>query len=351
MKMSKIWFFIVPFLGILGLSFLLYMLPDGAAVGGGTENDPNYLNLLKERHLSIARLLSASGYILDAILMEDNFALNGQIKKVYQLEPDIVYLNITDPGHKIVGSLDSTLMNKDYKGPPKLKPLTNEPVLIQETETDNIKQLHYALPITMAGKKVAALYIGFKTNPALNLPGATVIKTKKSPLMLAIGSGFALVISILLMIFAGALKGRVLNQLVEEQEHLFSPKITSLKREEEELNNGIAALNRKKGNLQNDIAAAEMAVQGMKQEYETMKQQIASNPITQSLEKLKAAEGELLKKLEKLKLAENQLNKEIKVLKAQSEEVNTKLEADRQEEKALHDRLDLIKKKILRLEG
>jgi len=58
----------------------------------------------------------------------------------------------------------------------------------------------------------------------------------------------------------------------------------------------------------------------------------------------------LLKRLEKLKEEEQQLNKEISLITQKREEVRSALEAEKKEERTLHEKLDLIKKKILHLE-
>ena len=70
----------------------------------------------------------------------------------------------------------------------------------------------------------------------------------------------------------------------------------------------------------------------------------------QSVEKLKSAEIKLIKHLEELKEEESQLNTELSLLSQKREEVLNALENEKKEERTLHEKLDLIKKKILHLE-
>lgn len=348
--MSKSWFFLIPFLGVVILTFVVYSLPQGASAPSTGDGD-QYLSLVKDRYQSIAKMLASYDLVIDGILMEDQITLDAILAKIKKNESDLTYVNITNPGNDVIASLDTLLSGKKFTGQPGLKPLTNEPILIQETSASAVKQLHYSLPILSAGKKIANLYLGTKVN--LNLPTmrTTQVKTKKSPLTLGVGAAFAVVLSLIVLAMTGSFKSRVLDQLVEKQEHLFSPKIAALKKEEENLKSEVDKLDKQKNDLVTEITAAQMTVDNLKGEYETVRQQIEQNPVTQSIEKLKAVETEVLKRLEGLKSEHEHMSKEIEIEKVQYNEVLKTLEAERLEEKALHDRLDLIKKKILRLEG
>jgi F0F1-type ATP synthase membrane subunit b/b' len=309
------------------------------------------MTLVKERYKSVAGLLAAGDNVIDAVIMEDNFTLDAILAKLRTLEPDIIYLAVVDAKNKVVSSFDTVLVGKTFKAPAGHKVLGNEPILVGESNSGNIKQLHYALPIQSSGQKIAALYLTAKANPSLVLGQSAPIETKKSPLVLIVGGIFALLVGLITFAASGSMKGAILNKLVEEQQHLFSPKIAQLKKDQERTQDEIDELAKHKADLDTEVAAAQMTVVNAKKEYEAIMQQIAQHPITQSVEKLKAAEGELVRRLEAMKAELTKAAKDLETAKTEKETLVKSLDADRQEEKALHDRLDLIKKKILRLEG
>jgi len=350
--MSRFRFFIIPFLGILALTFVVYLLPQPVSKGsGGVPNDPGYMSLLKDRYKSVAQIVATSDNIIDAVIMKDNFTLNRVLGKVKQIESDVLYISIVDDDNTVLGSFDTLLVGKAYKGPAGLKMLGAEPILIQESSSGNIKQLNYAVPVLSSAKKIAALYLQAKATPSLVTTRSAPVNTAKSPLIVGVGAVFALLVSFVMVAVAGSMKEAVLDKLVSEQQHLFSPKIAQLKKDEEQLETDIDNLEKRKSDLDTEAAAAQMTVVNAKKEYETVMQQIAQHPITKSVEKLKAAEADLIKRLEQMKAEGGKAGKELELVKTQHETTRKSLESDRQEEKALHDRLDLIKKKILRLEG
>jgi len=206
--MNRFQFFIIPFLGMVILTIIVYWLPQIAPGSGPKiDNNPNYYTLIKDRYRSIAQILASSDQIIDAIVMEDNFSLNAFLKKIGNLEPDLLYINITDPANNIVGSLDTMSIGEKYKRPTNLKPLTNEPILIQESSSNNMKQLHYALPVLSSGQKIASLYLGAKASVSLALAQTEPVKVPKSRLVLVVGLAFAVIVSLLMVAVAGAIKG------------------------------------------------------------------------------------------------------------------------------------------------
>ncbi len=350
--MSKFRFFIIPFLGILALTCVIYLLPQpGPKGGGGVANDAGQLTLIKDRYRSITQIVAASDNLIDAVIMEDNFTLNRVLAQIKRIESDVLYASVVGKDNTILGSLDTLLAGKAYKAPAGLKTLGDEPFLIQESASGNIKQLHFAVPVVSSGKKIAALYLQAKAAPPLATTRSAPVNAPKSPLILGLGVVFAFMVSFVVVAVAGSMKGAVLDKLVNEQQHLFSPKIAQLKKEEEQLKTDVDNLIKRKSDLDTEAAAAQITVVNAKKEYEVVMQQIAQHPITQSVEKLKTAEADLIKRLEQMKAEGGKAAKELELAKAQHETIRKSLESERQEEKALHDRLDLIKKKILRLEG
>jgi len=192
--------------------------------------------------------------------------------------------------------------------------------------------------IDIGKMKVGALYFG--ANPRMS---AVQLPSDVNPLAIIVGIVFAIIAFFVTLVSGRRIRTKLIDEMNRHQEEMFSPKIESLKKAQNEAQNRLNEVN-------DQIKNAELEMQRFSEEYELQKREAESNPLVQSVEKLKAAEVNLIKRLDDLKEEEAQLNTEISLLSQKREEVLSALEVEKKEERTLHEKLDLIKKKILHLE-
>lgn len=327
--MSKVTFAIIPLILIILLSAFFFVSPKFF-----TQETAGSGEMLKEiivkRFMNIGNLIAHATFVEDAIIMEEVANLSEIINQFCRDEPEVSFIHFTDGKNKVIASSDSTIVGKTYSS----TLLKSGSSVVRAT--NGLYEGGFSIKI---GKtKVGALYFGAK-------PKVPVIKVSASPnpIILAVGIIVGIIAFIIMFAMQRGLETKIVEDINKRQEEVFSPKIESLRKEQEQGQREVDTLNDK-------IVEATKNLQQLSEDYEAKKKEIEANPVMQSIEKLKTAESELLKRLEKLKGEEHKLNKEVSLLSQKREEVRSALEAEKKEESTLHEKLDLIKKKILHLE-
>ncbi|OGC41792.1 hypothetical protein A2Y85_06140 [candidate division WOR-3 bacterium RBG_13_43_14] len=327
--MSKAGAAIVAFIIVMIVSVVFFMSPrflPTAATG-----DQNIAkDFMVKRFTNVGNLIAHATFVEDAVIMEGAANLNEIIQRFRRDEPEITYIHFTDGKGMVIASSDQNLMGKSFNS----TLLKSSSAAVKE----NNGLYECGFTILVGKTRVGALYFG--ANPVI--PEIKVIPSS-SPLVLAIGAVFGIIAFIVILSMQRNVEGRIVEDINRRQEEVFSPKIDSLKKEQNSQQKTLVDLNQKVNEAQGNLEKVNV-------EYQKRKKEIESNPVVQSIEKLKVQESEMLKRLEKIKAEEQRLTGEISLLSQKREEIKSALEAEKKEESALHEKLDLIKKKILHLE-
>jgi hypothetical protein len=320
--MSKITAPLIASILIILLSVLFYLSPKFFAkeTAGGEE-------ALKEitikRFIGVGNSIAHAAFIEDAIIMGNKAQLNEIITNLCQDEPEMTFIHFTDSKNKVIASSNDDIVDKTYES----DILASGTSIVKER--NGIYEGGFSVQI--GKKQVGAFY--FEAKPKMS---AITVSDAKNPIILGVGIIIALFAFIITFSTSKNLEKKLVKEINKRQEEVYAPKIEELKKQQDdaqvkldEMNNQIEELNKT---------------------YEEKKKEIENSPAFQSVEKLKETEQKLLKKLETLKEQESQLDKEVELLSQKREEIRSALEAEKKEESILHEKLNLIKKKILRLE-
>ncbi len=331
--MSKVTSAIIAFLFIILLSVFFYMSPKyfPQEAAGGSEV---IKETLAKRFVNVGNFIAHSTFVIDAVIdavtANQTARLDEIIEQFRRDEPDLRYVHITDAKGKVIASSDQGMLGTQFES----NILATGPSVVREKNGI----FEGGFEIKLKQTKLGVLY--FATKP--EIPVATV-SVAQNPIILGVGVAVALIVFLILLSMHKNLEAKIVASINKRQEEIFSPKIESLKKEQEQVQQDVEDYNQQ-------IEEARKNLQAINQEYEARKKEIESTPVMQSIDKLKETEADLLKHLEKLKNEEQKLSKEISLLSQNREEVRSALEAEKKEEKTLHEKLDLIKKKILHLE-
>lgn len=327
--MSKVTFAIIPLILIVLLSVFFFLSPNFLAKRTA-DSGAALTEIMVKRFMTVGNLISHATFVEDAIIMEETSKLNEIITQLRRDEPEIQFIHFTDSKNKVIASTDSALIGKTYSSS------------LLKSGKNTVKEeggvFNGAFNITIGKSLIGALYFGAKP-----LMPVVKVTTSSNPIILVVGIIVGIITFFIMFAMQRNLEAKIVEDINKRQEEVFSPKIESLRKEQEKAQQEFDELN-------NQIAEARRTLEQLNEDYEARKREIEANPVMQSIEKLKESEAELLKRLEKLKEEEQQLNKEISLITQKREEVRSALEAEKKEERTLHEKLDLIKKKILHLE-
>jgi prefoldin subunit 5 len=286
--------------------------------------------VMVQRFTSLGYSIAHASFVEDAVIMGEEANLSEIISRLQRDEPELTFVHITDTNHVVLASSDSTMVGRTYNS--NILAVGSNAVREQNGKYDG------GFSINVGTKRVGALY--FSANPRV----PTIhLSNDRNAIVVVLGVVCAFVAFLVTLISRRSLKARLIDELNRRQEKLFSPKIEALKQAQKDAQNKLNEMN-------DEIKNSEQTLQKCTEEYESRKKEAESDPLVQSVEKLKADEDKLSSHLGELKEAEAQLNAEINSLSQKREEVLNALESDRKEERTLHEKLDLIKKKILHLE-
>ena len=283
------------------------------------------------RFKSLGNSVAHAAFVEDAVIMDDEANLAEVVTRVTRDETDLVFLHVTNVDNKILASSNAGLVGTVYDA---RQPVEGSLSMVERRSGI----LEGAFAIRVSDKNVGFLYLG-----AAPKPPAGVLSTSVNPVMIAVGVIVALLAGALAVISRRNTKAKLMYEMNAHQEEIFSPKIEALKNSQQEART-------KLDEVKASLEKAQNEYRQFSEEYETKRREAANDPLVQSIENLKVSESKLAKHIEELKEEENQLNTEINLLSQKREEVLAALEADKKEERTLHEKLDLIKKKILHLE-
>jgi cell division protein FtsB len=327
--MSKVGSAIIAALFIILLTAFFYFspryFPQEAAEGSEAIRET-----LAKRFVNVGNFIAHSSFVIDAVIENQTGRLAEIIAQFRRDEPDLQYVHITNAQGTIIASSNDEMVGTPYES----NILGTGPSVVREKSG----VFEGGFEIRLKQTKLGVLY--FAVRPAI--PIATVSATP-NPILAVVGIAVAVIVFIILLSMQRNLEAHIVAHINKRQEEVFSPKIESLKKEQEQIQQDVEDYNRQ-------VEEARKRLQSMTEEYEARKKELESTPVMQSIDKLKETEAGLLKHLEKLKEEEQRLSKEITLLSQKREEVRSALEAEKKEEKTLHEKLDLIKKKILHLE-
>ena len=286
--------------------------------------------LMVKRFTSLGNSVAHAAFVEDAVIMDEAANLTEIIARLQKDEPELTYIHFTDDKNKVLVSNDSTMVGKVISS----NILANGSSVVREQ--NGLYECGFSIDI--AKKRVGALYFGVRPNLSVSAFSSTT-----SPIVVLVGVLVAVVAFAATLLSKRSMKAKVIADMNRRQEEIFSPKIEALKLAQTEAQSRLNEVNA-------EIKNAESEMERLSVEYEERKKEAQSDPLVQSVEKLKTAEVRLIKHIEELKEEEAQLNTEISLLSQKREEVLNALDAEKKEERTLHEKLDLIKKKILHLE-
>jgi uncharacterized protein YoxC len=320
--MYKISSSFIPMLLVILLSIFFFLSPNffSQEVTGSS-------NALKEisikRFTSIGNATAHAAFVEDAIIMNESAKLNEIITSLGRDEPEMTFIYFTDSKNKIIASSNPSMIGRIYD----TDILSSGESIVREKNGT----YEGGFSITIGQKRIGALY--FSARPEI-VSGQ--LAASPNPIILAVGIVVAFIIFFITHSTNRNLGKKIMADLNKQKEAAISETVQALKKEKEETERGLEDITEKIANLQKD--------------YKAKKAELESNPLFQSVENLKAVETETLKKVETLKEQKTQLSKEVESLTQRREEIRSALEAEKKEESILHEKLALIKKKILRLE-
>jgi len=327
--MSKISFAIIPCVLIVLLSVFFFFSPKFLA-SEATGGDTAVKEVLIRRFIDVGNLIAHAPFVEDAIIMEEAGNLNEIITRFRRDEPELIYIHFTDAKNKVIASSDPKSIDKIYSS------------TLLKSGSSVVKKnnglFEGGFSIKVGKTQVGALYFGAKPD----VPGIKVA-ADSNPIVLAVGIVLAIVVFIIMFSMQRNLEAKIVENINKRQEEVFSPKIESLKKEQQSAQQEFDELQSKTNKIKKSL-------QQLQDDHNAKKREIEENPVMQSIEKLKETEAEILSRLGKQKEEEQRLNKEVSLLSQKREEVRSALEAEKKEERTLHEKLDLIKKKILHLE-
>ncbi|MBN2620047.1 hypothetical protein JXB22_03070 [candidate division WOR-3 bacterium] len=327
--MSKVTSALIPLILIVLLSVFFYLSPRFIAQPA-TSDGKALEQVITKRFMNVGNLIAHATFVEDAIITGQSLNLSEIIARFKRDEKEITYIHFTNAEGEVLASNEQDMVGKAYQS--ELLESGNSVVRVTNGLYEG------AFKISVGKTVVGVLYFGARPDvPFLN------VSPSSSPIPLVVGIIVGIIAFVIILAMQRNLESKIVDDINKRQEEVFSPKIESLRRDQEKAKKDFEQ-------LQHNITASQEKLETLNQEHAARKQEIESNPVVQSIEKLKASEAEVLKRLEKLKGEEQQFSKEITLLNQKREEVRSALEAEKKEEHTLHEKLDLIKKKILHLE-
>jgi hypothetical protein len=320
---------VIVLLLIVCLTALFFFSP-GFIFRKTNEHPEMAKDLIMDRLTSLGNSIAHAAFVEDAVIISDDAKLTEVVTRLKKDEPELSFVHITDAKYKVLASADSSMMGKTYNP----GSLMAKPIAVQE----NNGLYEGAFAINVGQMRVGALFLGIK--PQSNYAASS---GDRNPRVLIIGAIFAIAAFLVTFIAKRRTKASLVAEMNRRQEDIFSPKVEALRQAQNEAQKVLNDMNER-------IKNAEIDMKRLNDEYEERKKEAESDPLVQSVEKLKAAEVHLIKNIEELKAEKNQLDTEITLLSQKREEVLGALENEKKEERTLHEKLDLIKKKILHLE-
>ena len=320
--MSRIGASIISLVLVILLSGFFYISPkylsQKTTVGAEAFRD-----LLVKRFTTMGNVVAHAAFVEDAVIMGDNAKLEEIITNLRSDEPEITFIHFTNSKNKVIASSDANFVGETYNS----NILTPGSSMVRE----NNGAYEGRFSINIGNKAVGALYFVARPKiPSINTSASP------NPIVPAAGIGVALLILFITFFANRGLEKKLLDDMSKRQEELFLPKIDALKKQQAE--------------AQKAVTDMEGKLKSLNDEFEAKRREMVANPVFQSVETLKITEAELLSRYETLKEKEAKLDKEVELLVQKREEILGALEAEKKEESILHEKLALIKKKILRLE-
>jgi prefoldin subunit 5 len=319
------------FVLFLVLALTAFFFFSSSLLPGGDGLDADVLKeLTVKRFTSLGNSIAHAAFVEDAVIMADEANLTEIITRVKNDEPEITFMHITNADNEVLVSTDPAMVGKTYDADVSTEGSSTV------TERNGVYEGGFSIEVSKT--EVGFLYFG--ANPRVS---AGAFSASGNPVVIIVGVVVAVIAFLVTLLSKRRTKAKLIDEVNRRQEEIFSPKIEALKNAQSDAQSKLQGINDKLRN-------AEQELQKFTEEYEVKKKEAENNPLVQSIEKLKASESDLMKRIEKLKEEEGQLNTEISLLSQKRQEVLNALEAEKKEERTLHEKLDLIKKKILHLE-
>jgi hypothetical protein len=320
--MSKFSSSFIPLLLVILLSIFFFLSPNFFRQEV-TDSSDALKDISIKRFKSIGNTIAHAAFVEDAIIMNENAKLNEIIMSLRRDEPEMTFIYFADNTNKIIASSSSDMIEKTYE----------TDILTSGESVVRVENGTYegGFSITIGRKRIGAFY--FEAKPEI-VSGQLAVSP--NPIVLAVGIIVAFIIFFITYSANRNLEKNLVADLNRRKEAAITPKVQALKKEKEATEKEMEEIAEK--------------IEDLRKEHEAKKAELESNPLFQSVEKLKTIETETLKKLETLKEQKTLLSKEVELLIQKREEIRSALEAEKKEESILHEKLALIKKKILRLE-
>ena len=332
-------FFIITFIGIFIIGVAATVLTNLLTSTPKVDLRPIQKSL-NQFGFGIARLIANSGFTEDAYLLKDPLMLGEYNIRFKRSSPYFRKITFLDSKGKIISSSDTSLIGKLYPASAAFNTLKSKGKLISNKGDCSI----FGSEIKIDGKIYGYVIVEVRSKiPQVTFaPSGENLPMKFIPgIVLALIGG--MVFGFVVMAVSNRIAEDVAEELSTQQELIFSPKVKKLKEEFE-------TLRAAKEEIESKIKTDRTHLEEMKRRKEDLDHQLREHPVVKSIDKLRESEAKLMEGLRNLKDEKEKLDAEIKKLETERDEIMRKIEADRQEEKKLHERLELIKKKILKLE-
>ncbi|HIE05647.1 MAG TPA: hypothetical protein EYP58_02490 [bacterium (Candidatus Stahlbacteria)] len=331
-------FFILTFIGVFLVGIAATVSTN--FIGGQKKVD---LKPIKENidrfGFGVVNLIANSGFTEDAYLSGDLMMLSEYNIRFKRSSANFKHIHFLDAKGRIISSSDTSQVGRRYKGKINLNTLKSKgrmsvPMTGYSLYASSIKigDSIYGYVITEIENKISLPSSSVDDNlPMKLIPG----------IVLAIIGG--VIFGLIAMSSAGRIEQDVAEELASQQEAVFSPKVRRLKEE-------LEGLQAEKDDIESRIKAGEESLNEIENKKQDLDRQLKEHPVVKSIDKLKESETKLMEELNNLKAEKERFEADVKKIQEEREEVLRKIEVDRQEEKTLHEKLELIKKKILKLE-
>lgn len=330
-------FFILTFVGVFIIGVAVAV--SGKFIGGPEKPDIKPIQQSIDYFgTGIAKLIANSSFTEDAYLDGDPTMLSEYNIRFKRSSPRFKKIHFLAANGKIISSSDISLIGRKYRGKINLNTLKSKGQLSESmggvsiyASSINIGDSVFGYVLTEIENKISLATATEENLPIKLIPG----------IIIALIGG--LIFGFIAMSSAGGIAEDVAEELAEQQEAVFSPKVRRLKEE-------LGGLEAKKEEIESRIKAGEDGLNELERKKQEMDKQLREHPVVKSIDKLKESETKIMEELKRLKVQKEKLTTDIKKIEEDREEIMRKIEIDRQEEKTLHEKLELIKKKILKLE-
>ena len=222
--------FIVLFL-ILVLTAVFFFSPS-IFPRQSAENSSLARDLHIQRLTSLGNSIAHAAFVEDAVIMGDDAKLSEIITRLQRDERELTFIHITDANDKILASNDVSKIGQTH----------NANIVIDGASAVQEQGGVYeaAFSINVGQMRIGVLYFGLK--PSV---GQVQLSSDSDPVIIVIGVVCALIAFVVMVISKRNTKAKLVTEMNDRQEEIFSPKIEALRRAQTEAQSRLNEINDK----------------------------------------------------------------------------------------------------------